>query len=325
MTMLPYRLYSTDEDARLAMLSNGGRIGDITVGLSLSSRADMKNVVEAAVHQAMRLALDVPSDAGSVEKGAHIERGRKCRTPEDDNDNGKGSGSTSSVGRTGKSRSGDRQLRRDRNQGADLAGAGYRDGSGSENSSGGYRNAYRSGSPTVRRTDEGGDRREAEPKDYSDIGGGQSEFEQSAYCPQPSATAHHRELEFSSSPDNFAGVVRVSEADGLEGQGCVSLVSSAGPDSDAEPESKTEPFGFVRPGCVVALDDVPYRADFEDIVEFFDNFSVTVANVLWWYTDAGKTSCKVRVNFDNPQDAERAVHVLRNTIISNSPIRLTRL
>lgn len=347
---------STDEDARLAMLSNGGRVGDIRIGLSLSSRADMRNVVEAAVRRAMRLALDAadvaqqtrPSSAGSAGESADPERRnerersrQKCRSRNDDRENGKGGGSssTSSVGRPDEPRPGGGRLRRDRHPGTDRAEAGYRDGSGSETSSGcgggGYANArssrYKSGSPTVRITGDGGDRRGAEPNDDSDVGGGgPSGFDQSAYRRRldavPSlAMMHHRGLEFpygdSRGPDNVAGAERVSEGVGRGRRGCVSLV----PDTDAGPECKTEPVGFGRPGCVVALDNVPYRADFEDIVEFFENFGVTVENVVWWYTDVGKPSRKVRVNFNNPREAERAVRVLQNMIISNSAISLTLL
>lgn len=49
------KFYSTDEDARQAMLSDGGCIKEVKVKLLLSSRNEMQKVIETARQQAMNL------------------------------------------------------------------------------------------------------------------------------------------------------------------------------------------------------------------------------------------------------------------------------
>lgn len=87
----------------------------------------------------------------------------------------------------------------------------------------------------------------------------------------------------------------------------------------------TGPDGFGQPGCVVALDNVPYRADVQEIVEFFDGFDLSSQNVIRRFNDFGKPTGEARVNLRSPQDAAQAVRVLQNKPIFNRPVRLSLL
>jgi len=91
------------------------------------------------------------------------------------------------------------------------------------------------------------------------------------------------------------------------------------------PGPNTGPDGFGQPGCVVALDNVPYRADVQQIVDFFEGFELHSQNVIRRFNDFGKPTGEARVNLRNPQDAARAVRVLQNKPIFNRPVRLTLL
>lgn len=91
------------------------------------------------------------------------------------------------------------------------------------------------------------------------------------------------------------------------------------------PGPNTGPDGFGQPGCVVALDNVPYRADVKQIVNFFEGFELHSQNVIRRFNDFGKPTGEARVNLRNPQDAARAVRELQNKTIFNRPIQLTLL
>jgi RNA recognition motif-containing protein len=91
------------------------------------------------------------------------------------------------------------------------------------------------------------------------------------------------------------------------------------------PGPNTGPDGFGQPGCVVALDNVPYCADVQEIVDFFSGFELNSQNVIRRFNDFGKPTGEARVNLRNPQEAMRAVRVLQNKPIFNRPVRLTLL
>ena len=85
------------------------------------------------------------------------------------------------------------------------------------------------------------------------------------------------------------------------------------------------PEWFGQPGCVIALDNVPYGADVQQIVDFFEGFELNSQNVIWRFNDFGKPTGEARVNLTNPQEASRAVWTLQNKMIFNRPIRLKLL
>ncbi|XP_050422525.1 uncharacterized protein LOC126834556 [Adelges cooleyi] len=91
------------------------------------------------------------------------------------------------------------------------------------------------------------------------------------------------------------------------------------------PGPTSGPDGFGQPGCVVALDNVPYRADVQEIVDFFEGFDLNSQNVIRRFNDFGKPTGEARVNLRSPQEALSAVKLLQNKSIHNRPIRLTLL
>ncbi|XP_026807721.1 uncharacterized protein LOC113550213 [Rhopalosiphum maidis] len=103
------------------------------------------------------------------------------------------------------------------------------------------------------------------------------------------------------------------------GGGYTPRIRGPGPGPNAGPE------GFGQPGCVIALDNVPYRADVQQIVDFFEGFELNSQNVIRRFNDFGKPTGEARVNLRNPQEASRAVRALQNKSIFNRPVRLTLL
>lgn len=87
----------------------------------------------------------------------------------------------------------------------------------------------------------------------------------------------------------------------------------------------TGPDGFGQPGCVIALDNVPYRADVQEIVDFFEGFELSSQNVIRRFNDFGKPTGEARVNLRSPQEAGQAVRNLQNKPIFNRPVRLSLL
>uniref|UniRef100_A0A2H8TIS7 RNA-binding protein 12 n=1 Tax=Melanaphis sacchari TaxID=742174 RepID=A0A2H8TIS7_9HEMI len=103
------------------------------------------------------------------------------------------------------------------------------------------------------------------------------------------------------------------------GGGYTPRMRGPGPGPNAGPE------GFGQPGCVIALDNVPYRADVQQIVDFFEGFELNSQNVIRRFNDFGKPTGEARVNLRNPQEAGRAVRLLQNKPIFNRPVQLTLL
>jgi RNA recognition motif-containing protein len=66
---------------------------------------------------------------------------------------------------------------------------------------------------------------------------------------------------------------------------------------------------FGKPGCVVEVTNVPYQAEVDEILEFFAEFELTRQNVIRRFSDMGKPTGDVRVAFNNPQDAQRAINL----------------
>lgn len=65
--------------------------------------------------------------------------------------------------------------------------------------------------------------------------------------------------------------------------------------------------GFGAPGCVVSMENVPFRAGVEEILEFFRGFDIPRENVIRRFNDQGNPTGDAKVAFSSPQDAKRAV------------------
>ncbi|GJQ79578.1 hypothetical protein Trydic_g16422 [Trypoxylus dichotomus] len=67
-----------------------------------------------------------------------------------------------------------------------------------------------------------------------------------------------------------------------------------------------ESFGPV--GCTVLMQNVPYKATVEEILQFFDGYDIPADNILRRYNPNGKPSGESKVIFKNSDDAYQAVH-----------------
>ncbi|CAG9791223.1 unnamed protein product [Diatraea saccharalis] len=64
---------------------------------------------------------------------------------------------------------------------------------------------------------------------------------------------------------------------------------------------------FGAPGCVVSMENVPFRATIDDILTFFSEFELTQDDVIRRYNERGQPTGDARVAFRTPFDAQRAV------------------
>ncbi|KAG8303441.1 uncharacterized protein LOC124361016 [Homalodisca vitripennis] len=80
---------------------------------------------------------------------------------------------------------------------------------------------------------------------------------------------------------------------------------------------------FGKPGCVVALENVPYRAEVQDILEFFRGFCVFRDNVIRRFDESGKPTGDARVCLSSPLEAHRAIRTLNFRQIFNRQIHVT--
>ncbi|XP_034946989.1 hybrid signal transduction histidine kinase A [Chelonus insularis] len=70
--------------------------------------------------------------------------------------------------------------------------------------------------------------------------------------------------------------------------------------------------GFGKPGCVLSLENVPFKADINEIIDFFRDFDIKRENVIRRYNDRGMPTGDARVAFPSPSEAQRALRELRN-------------
>ncbi|XP_012286712.1 uncharacterized protein LOC105703137 [Orussus abietinus] len=70
--------------------------------------------------------------------------------------------------------------------------------------------------------------------------------------------------------------------------------------------------GFGKPGCVLSLENVPFKADIDEIIDFFGDFDVKRENVIRRYNDKGMPTGDAKVAFASPGEAQRALRELRH-------------
>jgi len=70
--------------------------------------------------------------------------------------------------------------------------------------------------------------------------------------------------------------------------------------------------GFGKPGCVLSLENVPFKADINEIIEFFGDFDVKRENVIRRYNERGMPTGDARVAFSSPSEAQRALKELKH-------------
>ncbi len=88
----------------------------------------------------------------------------------------------------------------------------------------------------------------------------------------------------------------------------------------SRPTLGVEDFG--RPGCVVSLENVPYKADVEDIIDFFYGYDLRREDVIRRYNEKGWATGDARVCLRTPEEAEKACRELHCGRIADRTIYL---
>lgn len=79
---------------------------------------------------------------------------------------------------------------------------------------------------------------------------------------------------------------------------------------------------FGAPGCVVSMENVPFRASIDDIMDFFSDYELTQDDVIRRYNERGQPTGDARVAFRTPFDAQRAVKTRHMDMIHDRRISL---
>ncbi|EDW78692.2 uncharacterized protein Dwil_GK12567 [Drosophila willistoni] len=82
------------------------------------------------------------------------------------------------------------------------------------------------------------------------------------------------------------------------------------------------PDKFNHPGCVVAMRNVPFKADLKDILRFFNDYKLSPHDIIRRFNDDGKPTGDARVAFENPSEARSAFESRRRKQIFNRTVYL---
>lgn len=82
---------------------------------------------------------------------------------------------------------------------------------------------------------------------------------------------------------------------------------------------------FGAPGCVVSMENVPFRATIDEIMQFFSEFELTQDDIIRRYNERGQPTGDARVAFQTPFDAQRAVKTRHMDTIQDRRINLNIL
>lgn len=82
------------------------------------------------------------------------------------------------------------------------------------------------------------------------------------------------------------------------------------PQGPSGPVGQAVPDQFGRPRCVVSLENVPYKANVEDIMHFFGEFNVSRSDVIRRYNENNLATGDARVSLRSPAEAMRAANTL---------------
>lgn len=82
---------------------------------------------------------------------------------------------------------------------------------------------------------------------------------------------------------------------------------------------------FGAPGCVVSIENVPFRASIDDIMNFFSDFELSQDDVIRRYNERGQPTGDARVAFRTPFDAQRAVKTRHMDMIQDRRVSLSIL
>ncbi|KAH8378597.1 hypothetical protein KR009_000197 [Drosophila setifemur] len=79
---------------------------------------------------------------------------------------------------------------------------------------------------------------------------------------------------------------------------------------------------FSRPGCVVAMRNVPFKAELKDILRFFGDYKLSPDDIIRRFNDDGKPTGDTRVAFESPAEARSAFETRRRKQIFNRTVYL---
>ncbi|KAG5678944.1 hypothetical protein PVAND_008563 [Polypedilum vanderplanki] len=84
------------------------------------------------------------------------------------------------------------------------------------------------------------------------------------------------------------------------------------------------PLDFGSPGCVVLISNLCYRATIDDIIDAFRDYDLHPDQIIRRYNDFGQPTGNACINFNSPNDAEKACDSLNKVRILNRPVWLRR-
>lgn len=68
---------------------------------------------------------------------------------------------------------------------------------------------------------------------------------------------------------------------------------------------------FGKPGCVISLENVPFKASIDEIIEFFCDFEIKREQIIRRYNEQGMPTGDARICFQSPIEAQRALRELK--------------
>lgn len=78
------------------------------------------------------------------------------------------------------------------------------------------------------------------------------------------------------------------------------------------------------PGCTLLMENVPFKAELEEILDFFDGFDVSPDNVLRKYDIQGRPSGETKIIFNSPEEVFHILQEKRGTKIRDRLIYLSQ-
>lgn len=84
------------------------------------------------------------------------------------------------------------------------------------------------------------------------------------------------------------------------------------------------PSDFGRPGCVLMMSNLCYRASVEDILDSFGEFDLRPDQIIRRFNDMGQPTGNACINFNSPEDADLAIEKYNSVKIMDRPIWLKR-
>lgn len=91
---------------------------------------------------------------------------------------------------------------------------------------------------------------------------------------------------------------------------------------------QTPPLGpdsFGRPGCVVAVANVPPFANTDDLLSFFGKYKLTPDHVMRRYDNSGRPTGDARVALNSVLEAQEAVATLNRSLLAERPLFVSAL